>query len=787
MFSQVRNGPPFSPLSVFLFLKISLSSFIGTTHLLIGSSSTPNAVPSFLTTVLPQIAHSLLALDISANFLGALPPVLAICECLEELNVASNPLRVLPVFLADLLNLRVLIADSTGINTLPDALVDLDKLHTISIRRNKLHALPSWLCLLPALQTLCVDGNPFQGPWKALVDPLLAKVPTTPIYPPSTPMLPLSAGAQSSNADTETDGTTDGDDFSDRENPSPRQSGLYARHPEEEDQTITPERAPFLSRSTTSPLPMANNASPTNHGKPLTRTRTTPNRAYFDQTRSQTNQNQPSDPQGQPAMPSYKNVDGGEREVRKMKSAGDLRRGRSATNVAEESEMPRPPIIKYTTSLSSSNLLQMGTNGTPTNGHGDPSNLAEQFNKRFASVGQNSPYASPSRPPPNAARPMLSQSMWNSSPNTHNSPVAPSLTAPSVSTDDNSSSHSGSPMIQQPTEYNDLKSNRRTRPVREKSSRWGFLKKMSMGKMKPDPSSSTSSPSGSPNPPRISRPQTSSGSANSHSGSISRGTFDRLSKSPQIDVRLSTTNILDALSISAPSSPPPPNPPKLPSNEATGGSSLTIPSNSLLVPGGNPRTNKRRSFLPVEAPGTMSLSIPENSTFVSGVVISHDGEDTTSTSKQDPRLVNPSPVLDHEQYIRREQDRARDAYMRALRSVMAYLKDMNDLGTVQQMSNPLSMYGQPAQEDQGHTRPRRPTMVDSQREVSIASNSSVPMSLSDSTGHLRSSDSIAGIRSGTSSQTLSMASTTDSNGSSEERKFKDDKGKRAMVIKEIVL
>ncbi|KAJ3479506.1 hypothetical protein NLJ89_g12325 [Agrocybe chaxingu] len=155
----------------------------GTTHLLIGSSSTPNAVPSFLTSVLPQIGHSLLALDISANFLGALPPVLAVCECLEELNVASNPLRVLPVFLADLTNLRVLIADSTGINTLPDALVDLDKLHTISIRRNKLHALPSWLCLLPALQTLCVDGNPFQGPWKALVDPLLAKVPATPVYP----------------------------------------------------------------------------------------------------------------------------------------------------------------------------------------------------------------------------------------------------------------------------------------------------------------------------------------------------------------------------------------------------------------------------------------------------------------------------------------------------------------------------------------------------------------------------------------------------------------------------
>jgi hypothetical protein len=42
------------------------------------------------------------------------------------------------------------------------------------------------------------------------------------------------------------------------------------------------------------------------------------------------------------------------------------------------------------------------------------------------------------------------------------------------------------------------------------------------------------------------------------------------------------------------------------------------------------------------------------------------------------------------------------------------------------------------------------------------------------------------MRSGTSSQTLSVV-TTDSSGSQEERKFKDDKGKRAMVIREIVV
>ncbi|KAH9486751.1 Guanine exchange factor for Rac 30 [Psilocybe cubensis] len=749
----------------------------GTTHLLIGSSSTPNAVPSFLTSVLPQIAHSLLALDISANFLGALPPVLAVCECLEELNVASNPLRVLPVFLADLLNLRVLIADSTGISTLPDALVDLGKLHTISIRRNKLHALPSWLCLLPALQTLCLDGNPFQGPWKALVDPLLAKVPTTPVYPPSTPMLlPLSASAQSSNADAETDGT-DVEDDSDHEGSSPRQAG-YVRSPEEEDHTITPERGPLLSRATTSPLPV----SPPPSSKPLTRTRTTPNRSYFEQTRTKPGTGVPSDSKARLQPPANKydaqpSPSAEQHEIRKMKSAGDLRRGRSATTVTEEPSMPGPPITKYQTSLSSSNLLQMAE--ANANASTSPnSSLADEFNRRFASLGPTSQYGSPSRMPPNAARPMLSKSMWESSPGPYNSPTPPdNLTRAS------SYSPAAPPRVQHQPPISQVSqelkpSSQRQRPsTRDKGTRWGFLKKMSMGKMKPDPPPSTlstaASPSSSPNPPRISRPQTSNGTTNPHFGSISRG-IDRLSKTPQIDVRLSTTGTIDALPMMSTPQPLPPvsHPPRQ--------DSLAVPSSSLLVPG-QPRTTKRRSFLPIDAPGGMaSLSIPENSTFVTGVVLSQDGED--QHGGDDARVTTPSPVLDHEQYIRREEDRARDAYMRALRSVMAYLKDMNDLGAFQQQQNMLSMYGSSAQDEHLAARSRRPTVVE--RESSTASSSSTTMV--DSTGHLRSSDSIAGLRSGSSSQTLSVA-TTDSSGSSEERKFKDDKGKRAMVIREILV
>ena len=118
--------------------------------------------------------------------------------------------------------------------------------------------------------------------------------------------------------------------------------------------------------------------------------------------------------------------------------------------------------------------------------------------------------------------------------------------------------------------------------------------------------------------------------------------------------------------------------------------------------------------------------------------------------------------------------------MRALRSVMAYLRDMNDLAMSQQ-NHTVSMYGNP---DDIGARSRRGTIAE--REVSIALSGSTVVASMESPTHLRSQESIGRTRSGTSSQTLSVA-TSDSNSSAEERKFKDDKGKRAMVIREIVL
>ncbi|KAK0456257.1 hypothetical protein EV421DRAFT_1895502 [Armillaria borealis] len=690
----------------------------GTTHLLIGSSGNPNAMPAFLTNNIPQIYNSLLALDISANFLGALPPVLALCA-------------------TDLLNLRVLIADSTGISTLPETLGDLDKLHTISVRRNKMHALPSWLCLLPALQTLCVDGNPFQGPWKALVEPLLAKTPMTPVYPLSTPMFPLSSASTQSG--TETDGT-DPDDFSG--SPSAASPATFNLFPEEEEQTITPAKAPFLAHANSASLPSISGDSQ----RPLVRTRTTPNRSFHSQNRARSTgpalEESPS-----AELPAQSDDAGyfGDHEIRKMKSAGDLRRGASATP-SFNPELPantltRPPLTHYATSVSINNLLAK------------PGPSERPITKRFASLGASTTLGSPPRSASNGSRPALTASLWDNISEDDDQPYDPhnrvsfvpdSTSSPKLANDDLNGKATVRP--------------RPPKDSKEKGSRWGFLKKMSMGKMKID------SPS---------RPLT----AHSSSGVTPRPSngmqplFHRTSKSPQIDVRFSTTGILDAftppsISTSSPSSEPPT--PELPSTSKLAPPSLASSSTLLAPPFPAPRSSRRRSFLPFDTP--ISLTIPEPSSFVPGVTATNDDDPET-------RIRSPSPVIDHEKLLRREEERAREAYMRALRSVMAYLKDMNDLGTVQQ-----SMATNIPGSEETILRSRRPTIVENGREVSMALSGTTVVS-SDSS-QLRSSESIAGIRSGGAAQTLSVA-TTDS-GSSEERVYKDDKGKRAMVVREIV-
>ena len=703
----------------------------GTTHLLVGSSSTPNSIPAFLTTTLPQICHSLLALDISANFLVALPPALASCQNLEELNVASNPLRVLPVFLSHLVALRVLIADATGISTLPDSLSALDRLHTLSIRRNKMHALPSWLCLLPLLQEIYLDGNPFQGPWQALVEPLLSKVPVTPLYPPSTPCIPLSsASIPDSSAGTETD--TDSDHH------SADPDGSFALSPE--DDTIMPVRAPPLERSITSPaiLPPV----PPVPDRGLVRTRTAPNRPYQPKQRPRTGTlfDNPKSPTRHPDESSRRT----ERELRKMKSAGELRTSFERPRGLEEGLAPatpeRPLIFPYSASASSSNLLSIASES--------PESDRLHIPKRYASLGVAA--LTPTR---GSSRSTHSKSLfdvtWEGADTDAVESARSSFASPPTSPP-NSAQRSQGQGTPSP-------------PDRQATSRgrWGFLKKMSMGKMRTD-SPATSRPNAARS---HTRPEVIAGSVSS---------LPQLPNTlPRIDVRFSTSGSLGPMPSATPSvslSPP--------INEEDVELSANTPSPEPSNPGTSlapsPRASKRRSFLPVDGSAITSLLIPSPTQFMQ----ESSGTGNLGDLDEPASSLRPNSAVDADDIIaRREEERAREAYTRALRSVMAYLKDMNDLSLSQ--GNTLSVYGGSPEGSPSISRSRRPTVMErasSENTISRAASIS---------GQLRSPEAMAGLRSGTTSQTVSVA-TTDSSGSSEERKYKDDKGKRALVIREII-
>ena len=744
--------------------------FTGTTHLLIGSSSNPSALPAFLTTVLPAISTTLLALDISANFLGALPPALESCVYLEELNVSSNPLRALPLFIAQLTSLRVLIADSTGLTTLPASLSVLDKLHTLSIRRNKMYSLPSWLCLLISLQTLLVDGNPFHGPWKALMEPLLAKSVPGLSYTPSTPNFPPPS-ATTQDADSNTD--TDGDDSQVHQSDG--------RVLEDED-TITPVRAPVLGRAATAPNSINTVSALPSHG--VTRTRTVPNSSFLEKTRG--NSNASSGPSRATSVHSNGNrnapdsVHGGEKEPRRMKSAGELRQPPTSNfpSTSPTVSTGRFTRSQYVASASSSNLLV------------DSGPLPQ----RFATVGRQSQFRGhDDRTPLDRLSPWDEQFEQAAAP-------APSLAQPPDTPDTPDSSRPPIPPRRDSLYESENLALRQRSVLRKKDDktkeqpgRWGFLKKMSMGKLKPDapgpkPSSAYVKPGITPlanvaESASVSTPQPTALSQNSLS---------------LIDVRLSSTGSLGMeipgappeISISpsisgpkeeGPNIAPLPSPsPSLPPSPSLLSLSNIPPSPNLSSQPSSTRIAKRRSFLPIGGPPT-PLPSPGPLTPSSLAITANDGEEFST-----PSPISPESA---EQTQRREEDRAREAYTRALRSVMAYLRDMNDLSVTQHSL--MSVYAPSTPDITGSgPRPRRPTATDCSRVVSDgvhSSPSSAAASRSGSSDQLRSPESIAHLRSLNSSQTASIA-TTDSAGSTygEERKFKDDAGRRARIVKEIV-
>lgn len=455
-----------------------------------------------------------------------------------------------------------------------------------------------------------------------------------------------------------------------------------------------------------------------------------------------------------------------------MKSAGELRRNHAnASNIASKSAASSPQraaLSEYVTSSSSSNLLEAVSVRD-----------SQALPKRFASLGVSSVSAvsGPSRP----RLATMESSFWDHTPveedgdvEDEGKPIPRRATL--------SRGHPQAPHAMVDTQALAQLPSPPPKDETQKNSRWGFLKKMSMGKMRSDSS------------PRVSIVQSRGHGPPYARQPLSRAPSTHLASGiPQINVRISTTGtLLNNANHALPPPPPPPServpsivmadyadvPPPLPQKPTIDALKIpaTLPSSSLVVPSPTPRATKRRSFLPIDM---SPIPIPAASSFIPGITASGSAEDLHDAGGE-PSPPAPVPKDTMEEIQRREEERARDARMRALRSVMAYLKDMHDLGLSQTL---------PVTDSPGGLRSRRPTMVDNRlpSDASVNSLASVPPlpSRPESSVNLRSTESRVGLRSGSAIQTNSVA-TTDSSGSGEERKYKDDRTKRARIIREIV-
>ncbi|KAI8456596.1 RhoGEF domain-containing protein [Phakopsora pachyrhizi] len=146
-----------------------------TTHLLLSKTASPLLVGSMVFSKLPSIAPTLVVLDISDAGLSSLPVSLASCIALEELKISGNVLTSgdIPPFLSNLKSLKVFAADRCGLQQLTYSLAPIKNLRDLSFCYNHLKCLPSWISSLSQLEVLLVDGNDFEPPWLELVEPLL--------------------------------------------------------------------------------------------------------------------------------------------------------------------------------------------------------------------------------------------------------------------------------------------------------------------------------------------------------------------------------------------------------------------------------------------------------------------------------------------------------------------------------------------------------------------------------------------------------------------------------------
>ncbi|KEP53832.1 RhoGEF domain protein [Rhizoctonia solani 123E] len=713
----------------------------GTTHLLLGSSPSSSSVSGFLAQVLPQISTTLLCLDISNNELTALPAALSACTHLEELNVSHNPLRSLPSSLGALVSLRVFIADACDIQALPSQLVNLGALHSLSVRANRLVMLPVWMCAMPSLEVLKIEGNTFAGPWRNLVEPLLPRDTSSP--PPNT--VYTAARAANSLPLLSTNGSLASPIVLGR----PESQRSYSQQP-------SSAVDPRWSASGTSPIsfyPTSNSAphSPPRHAfSPPPHVTMSPPPATGLAHLQFPIQSPPSTaaklnmhlgalaptPRRKKKRAGGGSISGSEimttdaeSEVeattswasapRRMKSADELRRfgddqapPPSAPILTTAPTLPEPPqgVKRY---------MSLGVRSSPS--RPDSRQMWAGGSARNSTVGAGSRNSTGPRGSRYSATGLQGQKVEEDevSPDASfefGADEEPPSIARAASDERVGQRYSGVEDA-----YAQAKTAGTSPEEQRRKGRWGFLKKVSMGRLR------------------------------SHSNA------ERLGRLPAAQ-----TGNAPAMP-SLPQPIPHPAPPRVDVTSAASPASSVLTARVLHdningagllpVPSSAPPRAKRRSFLPFDTPPTLNIPITSGEPFMPNVVaLGEEPEEEMAAASEEAQR-------------RADEEIARQQM--ALRGIMSYLRDMADLeggmsGVVASRRPPLTQYMD------GRTK----------SDGSYASSTSTPPML-------RSAPSTASLRGGQDS-----VNTTDSSGSygqfAEDRKYKDDKGRRVAIVREII-
>ncbi|KAG8913613.1 hypothetical protein FRC00_001992 [Tulasnella sp. 408] len=687
-------------------------------------------------------------------------------DALGELKISNNPLRTLPPWLSNLSNLQIFIADSIDLEFLPNELSALSGLQLISLRNNNLHSLPGWLCLLNDIEWLLVDNNPFLTPWQVVIAPLTSAVPPTPGLTPRTPFSAVSG-----------ESTLTGDSLSPPQSAFPGALG---------DQTITlPSRlfpnsgltptsaassqppyhiyTPSVSGFPMGPTPDSGLSapSPLGLGTPSSAISETPHypasaTSYFPPTpvRAMTStaplKNRRTYADGQdvevlrvPPMPPPpphaasqvpSRMDGAQsdsekKSLKKMKSADDVRkRARAgsvsaavaaASNMFKANTQPVPALPSASPMASPApspgpNRLPLAPEATPE--RGQPPKFMSLATRSGSSLNQS----------PSYQRGALTNSLWEPPENgpgpVTDSPVDMSDSSPRTE----ARTYTGPPpskssQFTSPSQDDDTLS-------RDKGRKWGFLKKMSMGKMRAAAAGATGQETVRSNKSiKVKRPSTGQGS----------------------------------------------RPPSEFGQRAPARQFGQVPNSVVDSP----------AFHPPERP-EIAVSMMSGTTVIGG-----DGSNPSSARQSYQEiLINVQPDQPMSALSTLVMN---EAYASALRTLMVYLRDLFDLGgsvpalpsgAVPVPSMPPSVPGSSSSSPMPDRR-RRPTLVGGEAPTdSVFSATFTPPNRG-----LRSMPSTTSLRGGPTVSTY----TADSGGSgagggAEERKVKDDKAKRAYLVKEIV-